>query len=58
MIANFFKNIESFLRASIYLCILAMGVSAAILGAYVVAFLCLRVGQLLWDVILSFRWNL
>lgn len=56
MLKKIFEAMEVMLRAVIYLLILVMGLSLAALGTYTILFLSLRIGQLLWVLILREKW--
>lgn len=56
MIKSFFQAFESLLRAIIYLLILLIGLTATGLGAYIVLFLAIRIGQFLWVLFFKDPW--
>jgi hypothetical protein len=56
MIKSLFQAIEALLRAVIYLLILIIGLAITGLGAYVVIFFAIRIGQFLWVLILKEPW--
>ena len=56
MLKNLFQAIEALLRATIYLLILLMSLSIAGLGAFVILFLAIRIGQFIWTLVLAEKW--
>jgi hypothetical protein len=53
---NLIAFIDGLVRGAIYVMVLVMGLSLAVLGVYVVTFLCYRVGQFLHRVLLGRVW--
>jgi hypothetical protein len=56
MIKSFFQAFEALFRAVIYLLILIIGLTVTGLGAYIVLFLAIRIGQFLWILIFKEPW--
>ena len=56
MVKNVFEALEAMLRAVIYLLILLMGLALAALGAYLIMFLSIRIGQFLYELLLKEKW--
>lgn len=56
MFKNIFQAFEALLRAVIYLLILIIGLTATGLGAYIVLFLAIRIGQFLWVLVFKEPW--
>ena len=56
MLKNLFQAIETLFRATIYLLILLMSLSIAGLGAFVILFLAIRIGQFIWTLVLAEKW--
>jgi len=56
MVRNLIAALDRFVRGAVYIAVLSIGLSLAVLGAYLALGLCFRAGQFLHRVLLSHPW--